>query len=114
MDQSTQEALPEVITSFVVMGPVTKPSGGGLGPPAERNKQRGPGGLAHVERLVMDALGQRSGTTAVFQRACQFGMGGWSYTQWGARRVSELFYQESTEEDRAAASAAEVAAANRS
>jgi hypothetical protein len=60
----------------------------------------------------MDALGQRAGTTAVFQRACHFGMEGWSYTQWGARRVSELFHQESTEEDRAAASAAEVAAAN--
>ena len=51
----------------------------------------------------MSALGQRAGTTAVFRRACQFGKEGWSYTQWGAQRVRELFHQEAADEDRAAA-----------
>ena len=90
------------------MGPVTKPLGDGLGPPVDTKAKQRSGGLGHVMRLVMGALGRSAGTTEVFRRACEFGTQGWSYTQWGAQRVRELFYQEAKEMDRVAAAAVSV------
>ena len=86
----------------MVMGPVTKPSGRGLGPPAEINARYWTGAIEYVKKMVMATLARTPGTLEVFRRAYQHGAQGWNHTPWGAHRVDELFREEATETEREA------------
>ena len=86
----------------MVVGPVAKPSGGGLGTPArngeqERTNEAGQHepGLLQFANAVMTGLARRKGTkaAAAFMRAYRFDAtrNGWHETPWGSAQVAALY-----------------------